>query len=297
MPLSRVAVIRGEERAANITAALYAIEEDIDLSGKQRIVVKPNFVTVHRPLCATHVDATRTVIQYLVAHGAQDITLAEGPASGSFADGLRNYGYEPLIAEYGLRVVDLTQDEPMPVEVLDMHLRPKTIHVARTVLESDYRVSVGPPKTHDEVMVTLSIKNYAVGSLVRKRAIHEGHVAINLNLYKMAQLTAPHLAVIDGFVGMEGNGPTQGTAVEWFMAVTSTDPLAADCFTARLMGFDPHTVGYLHYCLLGHLGKGEPDEMTVIGNVAPETLHHPFRPHDTFAQQHDWQIPNVERYL
>lgn len=295
--MSRVALIQGPDRAQNIAATLEAIGQEIDLSGKQRIVVKPNFVSVTRPLSATHVDATRAVLAFLVDHGARDITLAEGPASGRMADGLENYGYRPLVGEFGLRLVDLNSDETLPIEGLDAHFRPKTINVSRTVLESDYRVSVGPPKTHDEVMVTMSLKNYAVGSVVRKRSIHEGHRAINLNIYRLARHTAPHLAVIDGFVAMEGNGPAGGTAVDWGVALASTDALAADCLTARLMGFDPHEVGYLHYCLLGGLGEGEPDEIGVVGNVAPEAVSRRFRPHTSIAQQREWRVPDAERYL
>jgi uncharacterized protein (DUF362 family) len=194
-------------------------------------------------------------------------------------------------------VVDLNRDEALPVEVLDAHLKPKTIRVARTVLESDYRVSVGPPKTHDEVMITMSLKNYAVGSVVGKRTIHEGYQAINLNIYRLARRTAPHLAVIDGFVAMEGEGPTRGTGVNWGIAVASTDPLAADCLTARMMGFDPHEVGYLHYCLLGGLGDGESGQIAVVGNTPPEAAGRPFQPHSSIESQHNWRVENPERYL
>ncbi|NLT74758.1 MAG: DUF362 domain-containing protein [Chloroflexi bacterium] len=295
--MSRVALFQGDDRAANITSALEAIAEDVDLAGKRRIVVKPNFVSIHNPLSATHVDATRAVLGYLCARGARDITLAEGPAAGSATEGFANYGYLPLIEEYGLKVVDLNRDDHVLIEVLDQRLRPKMVRVSRTVVESDYRVSVGPPKTHDEVMVTMSLKNYAVGSVVGKRSIHEGHKAINLNLYRLARVTAPHLAVIDGFVGMEGDGPTRGTAVEWHLALASTDPLAADCLAARLMGFDPHSVGYLHYCLLGGLGEGEPEQITVVGNTDPDRVRRPFRPHRTIESQRRWQVPDAARYL
>ncbi len=295
--MSRVALIRGEDRSQNITAALEAIQDDIDLSGKERIVVKPNFVSITRALAATHVDAMRAVIAYLYAHGAREITLAEGPSMGPVAMGLKNFGYGPLIREYGLRVVDLNRDETLPIEGVDAHLRPKTIRVARTVLESDYRVSVGPPKTHDEVMVTLSLKNYAVGSVVGKRSIHEGHQAINLNLYRLARRTAPHLAVIDGFVGMEGDGPTRGTPVPWGIAVASTDPLAADCFTARLMGFEPHEVGYLHYGLVSGMGEGEPDQIQVVGNARPDEVRRAFQPHRTIERQRTWPVAGFERWL
>ena len=294
---SRVALIRGQDRYSNISQALEVIDSAIDLSDKQRILIKPNFVTTHRELAATHADAVRAVLDYLRERGAGPITLAEGPAVGSLESGLRSYGYEPLIREYDLRVVDLNQDETRPVQVWNSRLQPHTVQAARTVLDSDLRISVGPPKTHDDVIVTHSLKNYAVGCLVGKRAIHQGCVGINLNLYKMAAFVAPHLSVIDGFVGMEGHGPTRGDPVDWRIAVASTDFLAADCLTTRLMGFDPHEVGYLHYCLINGLGRGEPDEIEVVGNVTPEDAYHPFRPHPTIEQQRRWQVDHVERYL
>ena len=236
-------------------------------------------------------DATRAVLAF--CDWRRNITC-RGPLRPD-GDGLDNYGYS-LWSTVWAAPGDLNSDET-PIEGLDAHFRPKTINVSRTVLESDYRVSVGPPKTHDEVMVTMSLKNYAVGSVVRKRSIHEGHRAINLNIYRLARVTAPHLAVIDGFVAMEGNGPAGGTAVDWGIALASTDALAADCLSARLMGFDPHEVGYLHYCLLGGLGEGEPEQISVLGNVAPEAVGRRFRPHTSIAQQREWRVPDAERYL
>ena len=294
---SRVALIQGQDRYDNITRALEAIDSEIDLADKQHIVIKPNFVTTHRDLAATHADALRAVLDYMRERGVGPITLAEGPAIGSLENGLRNYGYEPFIREYGLRVVDLNHDETRPIQVWNARFQPHTVQVSRTVLESDMRISVGPPKTHDDVIVTHSLKNYAVGSLVGKRAVHQGCAGINLNLYKLAHYVAPHLSVIDGFVGMEGHGPTRGEPVDWRVAIASTDFLAADCLATRLMGFDPHEVGYLHYCLIKGLGRGEPEEIEVVGNVTPEEAYHPFRPHPTTEEQRRWQVDDVERYL
>lgn len=294
---SRVALIRGQDRYDNIIRALEAIDDQINLAGKQRIVVKPNFVVTKNPLATTHADATRAVLDYLRARGVGEITLAEGTAVGSLSTAIKNYGYEPLIRDYKLRVVDLNSDATEPVKVWSSRLQPYTVQVARTVLESDFRISIGPPKTHDTVIVTLSLKNYAVGSLVGKQKVHQGCAGINLNLYKLAPYVAPHLAVLDGLVGMEGDGPTRGEPVDWGVSVASTDFVAADCLTTRLMGLDPHEVGYLHYCMLKRLGHGEPDEMEIVGNVTPQEAYHRFRPHPTTEEQRQWRVEDVERYL
>ena len=70
---------------------------------------------------------------------------------------------------------------------------------------------------------------------------------INLSLVRLYQACPPDLSIIDGVVGMEGNGPVAGTPVSSGVAVAGTDPLAADTIATELMGFDPRTVGYLWY--------------------------------------------------
>jgi len=120
---------------------------------------------------------------------------------------------------------------------------------------------------------------------------------MNLNLYTLAKIMAPHLSVIDGYVGMEGNGPSHGDPVELRLAIASTDFLAADAVAVRIMGFDLDEVGYLHYCKLGGLGKADPEEIEFLGNCTVEECVRPFKPHPTHKRQLEWQIPDVRRLL
>lgn len=299
MKKGRVVLVRGDDRYANVLQALEAIDGDMDLAGKRRIVVKPNFVSVRQPLSATHVDAMRAVLDFLRARGVRDVTLAEGPAVGTLREGLRVFGYEDLVREHGLRLVDLNDDEGVEVEVYDRDFHPLRLPVARTTIESDYRISVGPPKTHDLVIVTLSLKNWAVGSLTagNKSRCHQGYVGTHLNLYKLAYHVAPHLAVLDGFQAMEGNGPTSGDPVDWRIALASTDFVAADSLCAHLMGFEPEDVGYLHYCHLKGLGEGRPEVMEVVGNATVAQVRRVFKPHASYERQKGWRMAGIERYL
>jgi len=338
---SKVALIRGDDRYENITRALELIADRVEagLAGANRVLIKPNFVTTSRQLAATHVDAVRAVLDFLRPRYNGDIVIAEGAAMGDTWQGYRNYGYQALVDEYQVPLVDLNRDIWEEMTVYDRRLQPMKVRVARTVLQADYRISVGPPKTHDTVIVTLSLKNVVMGSLIRdvrsgeeaawglmrrvkdllpgwvthnpvydrlkgslvsramrsdKFAMHQGYHGINLNLYVLGKRLFPHLSVIDGYEAMEGNGPSAGDPVPLRVAVVSTDFLAADATAARLMGFDPDQVGYLHYCRLGGLGCMEPE---VVGNATLEECARPFRPHDTYAQQQDWRIPNIEKYL
>ena len=168
MTSSRVALVRGADRYDNVSHALEQIAVEVDLSGKKQILVKPNFVVTHKPLAATHVDAVRAVLDFVRARYDGPITIAEGPSVQPAAEGFRLHGYEPLVASHGVTLVDLNHDEPVSVDVYDWRLRPLRLHLARSVVESDFRISVGPPKTHDIVIVTLSLKNMIMGTLISR---------------------------------------------------------------------------------------------------------------------------------
>ncbi len=357
IPTGRVALIRGDDRYDNIAQALELLTDSgrgstplaEALSGRKHVLVKPNFVTAHRPLAATHVDAVRAVLDFVREHYDGRVTIAEGPSIHRAAEGFRRYGYEPLARAYGATLMDLNHDEPFPVEVYDWKLRPLRLHLARTVVESDFRISVSPPKTHDVVIVTLSLKNMIMGALISrhthnqtskngggsylgtakkilwrtvplwvrqlplvervqframstlepsdKMKMHQSYPIINLNLALIAPLVAPHLAVVDGFEAMEGNGPTNGTPVPLRLALASTDPLAADVVGAALMGFDAEHVGYLHYCRRIGLGTGDLNRIEIVGNSTLADCAHPFRPHSAIHRQRRWKLAQAEKYL
>ncbi len=340
---AKVALVRRGSRHGSVAVALESIADQVRLDATCCVLVKPNFVSVSRQLAATHVDAVRAVLDFVRARYDGQIVVAEGAALSSTWDGFRNYGYESLVEEYGVELVDLNADDVVPVQIYNRRLRPLTVHLARTVVEADYRISVGLPKTHDVVIVTLSIKNMVMGALVNpqavqrgggtpglvqrlaglapkwvwqsglaewgkstflglpggssKMAMHQGFPVINLNLALVAPRVWPHLAVIDGWQGMEGDGPGNGDPVDWHVALAGTDPLAVDVLTAHLMGFDPERVGYLQYCRRLGLGVGEMGQVEVVGNVAPEGVRRSFVPSPTHQRQLAWHLDGVERYL
>lgn len=105
----------------------------------------------------------------------------------------------------------------------------------------------------------MSLKNIAMGSPIidpgyfrnvancsaDKASMHgSGNQDLNDNLHILAGLMAPDLAVIDGFEGMEGNGPCWGTKVTQNVAVVSLDWFAADRAGVELMGVKSTDVAY-----------------------------------------------------
>ena len=257
-----------------------------------RIVIKPNFVSTTIQPAATHVEAVRAVIDFLQERSKAPIKIAEGAALGDTFEGFRNFGYLDLKKDYSnLEFVDLNRDIFETVSLKDKAGNSHPFRIAQTILRSDLRISVTPPKTHDTVGVTLAIKNMLVGSLIRstrisslsifwkpfhwitkrlpgrirdlfsfenltrlfgtrfigsdKVKLHQGYLNLNLFLFQLAALIPPHLAVIDGFEGMEGDGPVHGDPVSLNWAMAGGNPLMVDRVATRLMGFNPEDIGYL----------------------------------------------------
>ncbi len=169
-----VAIVKGFDRYDNITRAL-------DLLGSEAIcgathLLKPNFVSTENQLASTHREAARAVLDFLHKHSENPVIIAEGAALHDTYDGFRNFGFNDLVNMYDhVYLRDLNRDEYETFTLYDEALNPMEFRIAKTVLDSDHRISLSIPKTHDTAIVTLSLKNMAVGSLIR----NAGHSFFN----------------------------------------------------------------------------------------------------------------------
>lgn len=328
--MSDVAIVRGDQRRQNILKALELIDDQISLG--DRIVVKPNMVSITKPLSATNAEALDTVLEFIRERTDREITVAEGSAIADTMKGYQTYGLAQVAKRYGAKLVDLNVDQWVKVQVVDRDLRPMALRFARTVAESDCRISLTPMKTHDAVIVTMSLKNLVMGSLVSKGignldklshhlshwvrprdalyprgfgwvvrhilrsdkvAMHQTYATLNYNLFLIAKAYPVHLAVIDGFTAMEGRGPTQGKPVDLRLAMASTDFIAADSVGARIMGFNPEEVGYLHHAIAHGLGEGALDRIRILGEELQDCIR-PFEPHPNYSRQRNWKRAELE---
>lgn len=289
--MTKTGLIRGNDRYQNVRQVLDLIKKDVaeKIKDKQKIVIKPNFVSTEIQLAATHVEVVRAILDFLKSLTNQKIIIAEGAALGSTETGFKNFGYYDLAQDYNLEFVDLNKDDFVEVELFDYRLEPFKTRLAKTIVESDFRISPAMLKTHDTVIVTLSLKNMLVGPLLNKVDIHQGAKAINLSLAKLAEIIPPHLSVIDGLVGMQGDGPVHGEPIQMDLAVAGLDFLAADTLGTYLMGFDPEQVGYLYHCKQKNLGEGDIKEIDIIGNISLQECRKKFKTPPTFQSQLRWK--------
>jgi len=291
-----VALVQSKGHYEGVFEALNLIENQIseDIKGKKKILVKPNFVSVHRQLAATHVDAVRAILDIISKYYSGKIIIGEGPSFSRLKEGLVNFNFLKLQRDYNVDFVDLNEDDSVEIEIADPHVGLNKFHISKLVVDSDYRISVALPKTHDCVITTLAIKNMVVGSLGgrnttnEKWKIHQGPKVMNFLLAKLALKVMPHLGVIDGFQGMEGRGPTGGDPVDLKVAAASSFPVSLDAVMNVVMGFNPFDIGYLYYLNEWDAGTIDVNEIEVIG-VPVESVMRKFRPHPEYREMLKWK--------
>lgn len=259
----------------------------------KEIVIKINFVTSGNELATTPFDTVRAFIDFVKPFFKGKIIIAEEATIGSTESGFKKFGFSDLARrDPQVMVFDSAESESRKVEV--KYSRGEiNFSLAKIYTDSPFVVSVARAKTHDAVVVTLSIKNLIVGAiqqklLVRRGAIHKGR-EIHSIMTQIAKYTFPNFAIVDGVTGMQGNGPVDGEPIEAGWIAAGFDALAVDSLSAYLMGFKIDDIGYLNLMRdegLGELyGKGE---IEAVG-ADPKKLVKPFKPHVSFEEQRKWR--------
>ncbi|MBN1335277.1 MAG: DUF362 domain-containing protein [Deltaproteobacteria bacterium] len=221
-----------------------------DVRGR-RVLVKPNLVDVveGRPTC-TAPEVVAAVLDVLAERGVGEVVVGEGPAfRRDTRPLLTESGLAAVLARRNVRFVDLNYDDPRPVPLREPWFREvSSLWLPRHVVEADLVVSVPKMKCHHWAGVTLALKNLiGVVPGVRygwpKNFIHCNGIAPSI--LGIHQALPAVVAIVDGIVGMEGDGPVFGNPVRHGVLAASADALAVDVVCAGLMGFDPDEVSYL----------------------------------------------------
>lgn len=304
--MAKISFIQSNNRKYNINRALSLIKGEVisGIKNAKNVVIKPNCVVTDYQLAATHVEALDALLEFIYPYVKNQIVLAEGTGIGETVDAFKNYGYFSIQEKYGFAFTDLNKDEFETVELFDRNNKKWPAQVSKTILNSDYLISITPPKTHNEAVYTGAIKNVAVGSLLRpegsfaariaskfgivrnnKAMIHQGYKTLNKNIAELSSKININLAVIDGFSSMQGNGPGHdGELVPSHWAIASSNALSADLLALELMGISQNDVGYLSI-----LNKNNSElEPFIIGDDWRKSVHK-FKMHDNFEKIRKWQ--------
>lgn len=113
-------------------------------------------------------------------------------------------------------------------------------------------------------------------------------VTISRNLVRLGEAVRPHLSVVDGFVGMHGEGPRHGSPIRLRTVIAGTDPVAVDAVSAAVMGFDPMEIGHIALADAAGLGVGDLDRITVVGDPV-DVVRQRCTPHSNIRVQRQWR--------
>lgn len=306
---STVSLTQGDDRRKNVYNALVAIDDQIRpaLGRKKYVLLKPNTVAVDNQLGCTHADALRGILDYLEPRFKGPVVIGDSSKDTTW-DAYENFRYGDVVKEYRrvrIRLVDFNEEGHVVQEIVDRDLHLTQVRLAGRLFDPDaFILGSAILKAHDNVVATLSVKNLVMSAPLhnsRKEAArwhdkaryHQGYRQIQMNLALTAQRMRPFwgATVIDGFEGMEGEGPLRGTPVPSRVAIASTDFVAADRIGVEVMGVNPDWVGYLRYCCDAGLGQYDRARIDLRGGVEVPAVRRVYRLHPRIEKQLEWMGP------
>ncbi len=248
---------------------------DLKSARGRKVLLKPNAGRIDSPDSGivTNPQVVAAVIDAFNEAGAK-VAIGESPITGvDVMKAFDSSGIADIAQERNCQLIDLDERKPVKVNI-PYGMAIKKILVCAEALEHDIIVSIPVMKMHMHTKVTLSIKNMK-GCLWRRskvkfhmlpeqKAINE--MPLNVAIAEMSSVLRPHLAVIDGTVGMEGLGPSAGDPKPIDVVVAGDDGFAADAVACRIMGINAENVPHLR--IAADRGYGKIDIENI--NIFPE---------------------------
>jgi uncharacterized protein (DUF362 family) len=260
-PVSRVAIRRVGSYQEDLAGVLYETLREFDLPVRGKtVLLKPNLVGFD-PLGTTntHPAVIAAARETFLRLGAAVVLIGDGPATERDTQAvLESMRLREFAGPLKGLFVDLNLDDVERVSLRTHASRLNELYLPKTVRGVDFLVSLPKMKTHHWAGVTLSLKNMfgvVPGGCYGwpKNILH--WAGIDRAVLDINAAVRPDFAIVDGIIGMEGNGPLQGTPKPCGVLVLGDDPVTVDSTCARVMGLAPERIKYLSRAatLLGHM--------------------------------------------
>ncbi|MEW5735088.1 MAG: DUF362 domain-containing protein [Thermodesulfobacteriota bacterium] len=279
-----------------------SVEKAVSLSNAFRLMpkgakvfVKPNIVFWTRAVAfpkwgvITTSRVIEDVVKLLKDMGASAITIGEGVVvsdpkdTATPAHAFDSLGYTEMGKRYGVKAVNVMERPFKKAEVAPGI----TLNYSADILDADFVVSVPVMKTHNQTMVSLSIKNIkGTIDIKSRKQCHSANPDTDLHWYvaRLSDPLPPTASVIDGLYTLERGPAFDGKVKRENIIVASSDPLSADLVGARILGFNPADVPHLAHAAKNRSRTASLDSLNLKGEPV-ESLQ---SPHEyDFAYQSD----------
>jgi len=263
--------VKGERGHEPVFKALDLVNYKVCLSGYKKVLIKVNFI------CTETWDSGATtdpmVVEAIIMKLKDlplEIFVVESDATMTNADkAYEATGMKDVCQRNGVEFLNLRyQKDKVKVPIPNCETL-GSIKVPRIITESAI-ISAAKMKTHMATKVTLGLKNM-FGLLPDKMKFKFHAQGISKVVVDVNTVIKPALTVIDGFVAMEGHGPTGGTPVKMDLIIAGKDAVATDATAARVMGFDPHEISHIRTA--AQKGLGNIDNIEILGSKIEEVKY------------------------
>ncbi len=261
--MDKLSYIKSEDRAYNINRCLSLMKTEIVRSLKEanNVVIKPDCSISDNQLACTHVDALESLISFIRPHIKGQIILAESNNRIDTLAAFKKYDYLKLQDVYDLAFVDLNGDDFKNVELLDKNKKIWQAKIARTLVESDFIISICPPKINQLIGFSGTINNVVSASLFsnqesrsffsikkcnsHKQIAYSTSDIANENISRLSKEFQIGLSIIDGFETVEEGNIPNGQMIPTHFAIVGTNPLTTDILSCKCLGIDNDQIRYL----------------------------------------------------
>ncbi len=244
--MQRVSLLRQE--VYSFDDILNKVEQAIDALGgfdkhfsrNSTVLLKPNVLGAFpaERCVTTHPLFLKGVIRYFQAFGCK-VSVGDSPAITGLKHSLKACGLYAVCEETGVEIVEFKRSEEVQVREGAAF---KKLELAAELNQFDYLVNLPKLKSHSMMTLTLAVKNL-FGCVVGKRKAQwhfsagRDYRAFARMLVEIAEQIKPAMNILDGIVGMQGNGPSSGYPYNAGVIIASDNPVATDRTVCRLLGF------------------------------------------------------------
>jgi uncharacterized protein (DUF362 family) len=287
-PVSRVVIRNATDYQKELGGIILESLKEFHLPVQAKtVLLKPNLVGLD-PLNVmnTHPAVIAATREAFLKLGASEVFIGDGPAMDRDTEAiLESVNLRSFVGPLAGIFLDLNLDDVARVPLPTRASRLMELYLSKTVLGVDFLVSIAKLKTHHWAGVTLSLKNMfgiVPGGCYGwpKNVLH--WAGINNSILDINAAARPDFAIIDGIIGMEGNGPIQGTPKPAGVLIFGDDPVAVDATGCRVMALKPEKVRYLS-CAGTLLGNLETRKIHQVGEKM-ESVRTPFSVLSEFSQ-------------
>ena len=268
-----VAIVKGERGHEPVFKALDLIDYEQALVGYDTVLIKVNFIT--DKTWDTGATTDPIVVEAIIKKLEElpvKVYVVESDATITNADkAFEKTGMKDMCKRNGVEWLNLRHvKDKVKLEIPNGEAL-QSITVPRLVTESAV-ISAAKLKTHLNTTVTLGMKNM-FGLLPDKFKGRYHMKGISKVVVDINAVLKPAFTVIDGFVGMEGEGPVDGTPVQMNLIIAGKDVVATDATAARVMGFNPYEITHIRKAFEKGLGRSEAE---IVGEIL-ETVKRNFK--------------------